>query len=162
LKLYELAQNYQNLLDLVENSEVPAEMLKTSLQEIEGKFQEKAESICKVIKSIELEAKGIKEEEKRLSDRRKALENNVKNLKEYLDGSMKSAGIKKIKGNIFTLSIQKNPLSVNILDKNSIPSLYKEEIISIKIDKAAIKEILKNGEGVPGARLEQGESLRIR
>lgn len=162
MKLYELSQNYQNLLDLVENPDIPVEMLHSSLQEIEGEFENKAENICKVIKSIELESRGIREEEKRLANRRKVLENNSKTLKEYLDNHMKSTGIKKIKGTVFTLSIQKNPASVKIINENSIPTLYKEEIISIKVDKNMIKDILKKGGEISGVELHQNESLRIR
>jgi hypothetical protein len=160
MKLYELTGNYTNLLELLENPEVPQEVIKESLGELQEEFSVKAENICKLVKSIDLEAKGIKEEEKRLADRRKVLENRVSYLKEYLDDNMKAIGVKKIKGNIFTLSIQKNPASVNIHTTDSIPREYV--VVREDFDKKSIKEALKNGIEVPGAELKQTESLRIR
>lgn len=160
MKLYELTQNYLNLLDLLENPEVPKEMVESALEEVEGSFEDKAENIVKLIKSIEADIKGYKEEETRLSTRRKTLENKAKGLKEYLEGSMIALDKKDIKGKIFTLAIKKNPPSVVIDDLNILPMEYKK--IEEKEDKKKIKESIDNGIEVPGARIEQKESLRIR
>ena len=160
MKLYELTQNYLNLLDLLENPEVPAEVVQVALEEVEGNFEDKAENIIKLIKSVEGDIKAYKEEELRLSTRRKILENKVTNLKEYLESSLKAIGKKEIKGKLFTLRIQKNAPSVVIDDLNTIPKEYLTVIE--KIDKTKLKEDLKNGLEIPGARLEASESLRIR
>lgn len=161
MKLYELSNNYQNLLEIMDNPEIPKEEIEKAINEIEDKFNDKAENICKVIKSIELEAKAIKEEEKRLATRRITLENRVKNLKYYLDAEMKATGIKKIKGDIFTLSIQKNVPSVEINNLEVIPLEYFI-IQEPMINKKGIMDKLKSGEVIPGACLKQTESIRIR
>ena len=160
MKLYELTQNYLNLLDLLENPEIPKEVVESAIAEIQGNFEDKAENIVKLIKSIEADIKGYKEEETRLSTRRKTLENKVKGLKDYLEGSMIALNKKDIKGKIFTLAIKKNPPSVVIDDFNILPMEYKK--IEEKEDKKKIKESIDNGIEVPGARIEQKESLRIR
>lgn len=160
MKLYELTQNYLNLLELLENPDVPKEVVEAALEEVEGSFDDKAENIVKLIKSIEADVKGYKEEETRLSTRRKTLENKVKGLKDYLEGSMIALDKKDIKGKIFTLAIKKNPPSVIIDDFNVLPMEYKK--IEEKEDKKKIKESIDNGIEVPGARIEQKESLRIR
>lgn len=160
MKLYELTQNYLNLLDLLENPDIPKEIVESALEEVEGNFEDKAENIVKLIKSIEADIKAYKEEETRLSTRRKTLENKVKGLKEYLESSMIALDKKDIKGKIFTLAIKKNPPSVVIDDLNILPKEYKK--IEEKEDKEKIKEDIKKGIEVPGARVEQKESLRIR
>ena len=160
MKLYELTQNYLNLLDLLENPDIPKEIVESALEEVEGNFEDKAENIVKLIKSIEADIKAYKEEETRLSTRRKTLENKVKGLKEYLESSMIALDKKDIKGKIFTLAIKKNPPSVVIDDFNILPMEYKK--IEEKEDKKKIKESIDNGVEVPGARIEQKESLRIR
>jgi hypothetical protein len=160
MKLYELTQNYLNLLELLENPDVPKEVVEAALEEVEGSFDDKAENIVKLIKSIEADVKGYKEEETRLSTRRKTLENKVKGLKDYLEGSMIALDKKDIKGKIFTLAIKKNPPSIIIDDFNILPMEYKK--IEEKEDKKKIKESIDNGIEVPGARIEQKESLRIR
>lgn len=160
MKLYELTQNYLNLLDLLENPEVPADIIQIALEEVEGNFEDKAENIVKLIKSVEGDIKTYKEEELRLSTRRKTLENKVSNLKEYLEGSLKAIGKTEIKGKLFTLKIQKNAPSVVIDDVNTIPKEYLK--IVEEVDKKKIKEDLKNGLEIPGVKLESSESLRIR
>ncbi|MBY6850417.1 siphovirus Gp157 family protein [Clostridium botulinum] len=159
-RLYELTQNYNNLLDLVDNPEVPAEMLKESLDNIGEEINIKLENVAKVIKSIEVDTKGLKEEEKRLADRRKSLENRISSLKEYAENSMRATGKKKIKGKIFTLGIQKNPASVDVVNEDNISDKYF--ITEKKLVKKDVLEVLKRGEGVPGVNLIQSESLRIR
>ncbi|AXG97799.1 siphovirus Gp157 family protein [Clostridium botulinum] len=159
-RLYELTQNYNNLLDLVDNPEVPAEMLKESLDNIGEEINIKLENVAKVIKSIEVDTKGLKEEEKRLADRRKSLENRISSLKEYAENSMRTTRITKIKGKVFTLGIQKNPASIDVVDEDNIPDKYF--ITEKKLVMKDVLEVLKRGEKVPGAKLKQSESLRIR
>ncbi|ACO85375.1 siphovirus Gp157 family protein [Clostridium botulinum] len=159
-KLYELTQNYNNLLDLVDNPEVAKEVLEESLNQIHEEIDIKLENVAKVIKSIEVDAKGLKEEEKRLADRRKSLENRIVNLKEYAENSMRVTGITKIKGKVFTLGIQKNVPSVEITEEEMIPEEYF--ITEKKLVKKDILAALKEGKEVPGAAIKQTESLRIR
>lgn len=159
-KLYELTQNYNNLLELVDNPDVPTEMLEESLNSIDDEIDTKAENIAKVIKSIESDVAGLKGEEKRLADRRKSLEGRIDNLKEYVEGSMRAVGKEKIRGKAFTLGIQRNAPSVDIIDEDVIPEQYF--ITKKELSKKDILVALKKGEEVPGAAVKQTESLRIR
>ena len=159
-KLYELTQNYNNLLDLLDNPEIPQEMIVEAINAVGEELEDKAENLAKVIKSIEVDVAGLREEEQRLSTRRKSLENRVTNLKEYLDSAMKATGKTKIKGKVFTLAIQKNAPSVNIVDENVIPEQYF--VVKKELSKKEILAALKEGQEVPGAAIKQTESLRIR
>ena len=159
-KLYELTEQYNNLMELIENPDIPQDMLVESLNTINDELDTKLENIAKIIKSIEVDTKGLKEEEKRLANRRKAKENKISNLKEYVEGAMRSTGVFKVKGKVFTLAIQKNAPSVFIKDLERIPNEYfrvKEEI-----DKVLLIQHLKEGQVIEGAELKQTESLRIR
>ena len=159
-KLYELTQNYNNLLELVDNPDVPTEMLEESLNSIDDEIDTKAENIAKVIKSIESDIAGLKGEEKRLADRRKSLEGRIDNLKEYVEGSMRAVGKEKIRGKVFTLGIQRNAPSVDVIDEDVIPEQYF--ITKKELSKKDVLVALKKGEEVPGAAIKQTESLRIR
>lgn len=160
-KLYELTEHYNNLLELINNEEVPKELIEKALSEVNEEFEVKAENIAKLIKSLEVDVNGYKEEEKRMSTQRKYLENKISNLKEYLDGSMKALDKQKIKGKVFTLAIQKNPPSVEILNLECIDNKYLIPQ-DPTVDKKAILEDLKNNIEVTGATIKQTESLRIR
>lgn len=160
MKLYELAQNYMNLQELLENPEIPEEIVTQALNNVGEELEDKAENIAKLIKTLEVDVKGFKEEEQRLADRRKSLENRVKGLKGYLEGAMILANKEKFKGKLFSFNIQNNPPSVEIINQNELPKEYWK-IVEIE-DKTKIKEALKSGIEVPGAVLTVSRSLRIR
>lgn len=158
MKLYELAQNYAELLEMAE--EMESDALVDTLQALEDAIEEKAENIAKLVKNLEADAKIIKEEEQRLAERRRAIEAKVERLKTYLQEQLEVAGLQKVKRPTITVAIQNNPPSVEIADEKLIPSEFM--IPQYKVDKKSILERLKNGEMVPGAKLVQGRGVRIR
>jgi len=161
-KLYELTEMYQNVWNLIEDEEIDLETLEMALSNIESEIELKAESIAKLVKSIDSDVNGLKEEENRLSKKRKTLENKQKNLKRYMESQLIGLGLTKVKTPLFTVAMQKNPASVNILDEDLIPELFKKSVTTISITKKEILDAIKNGDLVPGAEMFQTESLRIR
>lgn len=161
MNLYELTQNYNNLIELLENKDIPKEMIDNALDEVSEAFEVKAENIAKLIKNFECDIKSFKEEENRISDRRKTLENRVKNLKEYLDNAMKTTGKTKFKHGTFSFSISKNPPSLDVIDESKISPIWFIEREPV-LDKRRLLENLKLGVVVDGVRIVQNESLRIR
>ena len=130
---------------------------------VEGELEMKAESYAKIMKNLEGDVAALKAEEERLANRRKAIENNIKNMKITLQSMMTFTGKVKFKTDLFSFGIQKNAPSVVIdTDINNLPT----EFLKFKDpepDKAKLKEALKNGEDLSGyCHLEQSESLRIR
>lgn len=161
MKLYELTENYRNLQELLENPDIPQDVIWEALNSLEGDIFEKLENIVKLLISIEADVKIVKEEKQRLAAKQSSLENRCANLKNFMEGALKALGKDKVKSGLFTLSIQKNPSSVGVVDLKAIP----EDYLKFKepdIDKKAILEDLKQGREVPGAELIQTESLRIR
>lgn len=159
MKLYELTTNYNQLLEMAE--EMDADTLKDTLESIQEAIEDKAENIGKLIRCLEADCKAIKEEEQRLADRRKTLENKISGTKEYLFNQMEVSGIDKIKRPTLTVSIQNNPPSVEIADESLIPTDYMVPQPS-KIDKKAILTALKYGLIIEGCSIKQGKGLRIR
>ena len=155
MKLYEITQAYENLASLEDKEEVGK-----YLDLIEDEFNQKAENTVKVIKNIGADIKALRDEEKRLAQKRKSLQSNQDWLKSYLQNNMERLGDKKIKAGIFNINIQKNPPSVNIKNEELIADDYF--ITERKLDKKKLKEDLKDGKEIDGAELTQGESLRIR
>lgn len=158
MKLYELTNAYQEVLELIEEGN--EEYLDT-LESIKENIEQKAENTAKVLKTIEAQIEVIRQEEKRLANRRKELENSVTRIKQYLENNLREVGMKKIKGNIFTISIQKNPPSIEVINENLIPEKYMV-IKPPEPNKKEILNALKNGEQIDGVELKQTESLRIR
>ena len=158
-KLYELSTGYKNIEYLLENGENNEE-LAAVLNSLDAEIEDKAENIAKIIKNYEGDIAAFKEEEKRIAERRRKLENIVKRLKEYLFNNMKLTNKTKFKKGTFSFNIVKNPPSAEITNADIISSDYK--VLTEILDKKAILQDLKDGKDVQGAILKQSESLRIR
>lgn len=159
MKLYELAQNYAELLEIAE--EIESDTLVDTLEALQDAIEDKAENIAKFIRNLEADAKIIREEEQRLAERRRAIEAKVERLKTYLQEQLETAGIEKVKRPTITVAIQANPPSVDVIDETAIPSDFLIPQAP-KVDKKSILERLKNGETVPGVTLKQTKGVRIR
>jgi predicted nuclease with TOPRIM domain len=158
MNLYELSSAYQQIQVLIEDGQ---DGLEDTLAALNDAIEIKADGYAKVMKNLEAQAKAIKAEEERLAERRKSLENNIKKLKESLEQAMLNAGMKRIKTELFSFTIQKNPPSVEVLNEKGIPVNYFVPQ-DPKLDKKSILADLKNGIEVPGVELKQSEGLRIR
>lgn len=159
-KLYELNAQYQQLIDLISNSDTERPEFTDTLESIEEAIEDKLENTAKVIRAIEAEANAIKVEEERLKKRRQALEGNADRLKEYIFHTMQITGKDKVKGAHINLRLQYNPPSLRILNEKEIPAHYLVEQ-PYKINNEALKADLKNGIAVEGAELKREQSLRI-
>lgn len=161
MKLYELTQKYNELWEYVMDEETDLELLEEALRQVEDCMSDKAENIAKIIKSLDADIETIKAEEKRLQDKRKSLENKKESLKQYLEMQFKEAGIDKVKTPIFTIAIQNNPPSVNVIDESLIPEKYFIQQAPV-LDKKLLLSELKNGVIINGAEIKQTKSIRIR
>ena len=159
MKLYELTDDYLNLLEVAE--ELDEETFQNTLEAIEDAIEDKVENTAFLIRNLEADIKTLKDEEKRLKGRRQALENKVARMKDYLFEQLEKAGIDRVKRPLITVSIQNNPPSVRVVNEELIPSHFMIPQPP-KLDKKGILEKLKHGENVPGVELQQTRGLRIR
>jgi hypothetical protein len=164
LSLYKLSSNYMRALDALTDPEadIPAEVVADTLEGLEGELQEKAVNVAKFMRNMEAMSQAIKEAEAQMARRRKAIEGRVKCLKDYLKENMEACGISKIESPWFRLAVQKNPAAVDVVDEAALPDEFKEQVVTVKIDKAAIRDALKAGVDVPGAALVQGTRMVVR
>lgn len=159
--IYELTNDFLHVQDLIEEGELDLEMLQNTLECLDYEIEEKAEGYAKIIKNLTAEIEGLKKEEERLANKRKAIENNITNLKKNLETAMILTGKKKFKTNLFSFNIKKNAPSLKILDDTKILDEFKIPQPD-KIDNKAIIQQIKEGKEFTWAKLEQSESLRIR
>jgi predicted nuclease with TOPRIM domain len=159
MRLYELSTRYAELLELADS--LDQETFQDTLSSLEDAIEEKTENTAKLIKCLEADSKAIKEEEQRLADRRKALENRVADLKKYLFEQLEFAGLDKVKRPTITVSIQLNNPSVEVLDESIVPSDYMIPQPA-SIDKKSILQALKDGAVIDGCQLKRTRGLRIK
>lgn len=159
--IYQLANNYETVLNMLYNEEIDEQMIFDTLESIEGEIEEKADNYAKIIKELEAKQKARKEEAKRLTDGAKVFENRVKALKNNLFNAMKETGKTKFATNLFSFNIAKNGGKQALAIDGDVPEEYTKTIIENDTDK--IRQALENGENLPFAHLEpRGESLRIK
>ena len=161
-KLYELTGMYQNLWEVIEDEDVDLDALEIALSTLEDNIEMKSESIAKFVKSMDGNIATLREEEKRLASKRKALENKQISMKGYLENQLTQIGRDKVVTALFTIAMQNNPPSVKFINEDLIPEQYKERIETVKIPKKAILDDIKAGIEVPGTEYVQTRSLRIR
>lgn len=162
--LYQLSAEYQQVANKLMESDLDEVTIKDTLESISGDLEAKAVNVAMFIRNLEASAEQIKLEEKAMADRRKALESKAEQVKTYLKTNMQACGITKIESPYFALTIKKNPHKLVIDDATAIPKelyVYPEPPAPYP-DNAKIKDILKNGDIVNGAHLEQDERLEIK
>lgn len=163
MKLYELTAAYQQIFDTILDEESNLDTLEDTLQSVEGAIEVKAENLGKFIGMLKADVAAIEEEENRLMRRKRARQNRIQSIRNYLQQQMELIGKDKITTPIMTISLQNNPPALEITDEFAVPTEFIVIIPEQKIiDKAKVKEALKSGREVAGAKLTQGRSLRIR
>lgn len=163
LSLYNITNSFITLFEKAENGELTPEEIQEQGNDLALALKNKSTSIIGYVRNSELMSEAIKNEIDRLTAMKKAVDNRIDKFKEYVKENMQHLEVEKIETELGTLSIAKNPASVEIYDETLITDEYKKEKITVAIDKTAIKNDLKAGKEVQGARLvEDKTSLRIK
>ena len=162
-KLYELTDEYLALWDSLQDPDADWDAAEQTLKGIEAALDSKVESCAKAVRSMEAEEEGILAEIDRLTRRAHALETKTQGLKNYMQAEMETAGIDKIRTDLFTVSVQRSPDKLIVHDEAGIPAAYYKVVPETRtLDKVAVKKALAAGTMVPGCELAQGHHLRIR
>lgn len=155
--LYELTDQYKMLQNFIEENNV--EGFELALSQIIGDIGEKLEGYAMVLKNIESDIAGIKSEEKRLADRRKAMESNLARIKENMADALLTVEGNRVKTEKFTFSFRKST-SVQIENDAAIPPQFIK--VERTISRSELAKALKAGEQIEGAQLVENQSLSIR
>ena len=159
MNLYTIASNHNAaLMSLAEIENIDAETVDQILEDLEGEVKDKAVSVAGYFLNVEAEIVAMKEAEKNIATRRKAKENSVARLKQYLLENMLRTGITKIDSPYFKISLRNNPEAVHIFNEELIP----EEFMVTTITKAPAKGLIKAAGGCPGVELRRGHSVIIK
>ena len=164
MTLYEIDNQIKEFIDKMfdtvnEDGEVEVDM--DQLEELNEARTKKLENIALYIKNLEAEALAIKTEEANLKTRRITLENKADSLKNLLSRSMQNHDETKFSTARCAVSFRKSE-AVIITDLDLIDPKYKTEIIDVKVDKAAIKKMIKDGADIDGAVIEERQNIQIK
>ena len=164
MRLYEIAEEYAALLDMLSDEEVEEQVIRDTMEAINMEFEDKADNNAKIIRDLEDGAAALKEEEERLHKRRKRMEDRSRWLKNELEANMRFTGKIKFRTDLFSFNIQKNGGMQPIIIDGALEDIPGRFLIPQPpvINNEAVRKLLADRQ-VDWAHLEpRGESLRIR
>ncbi len=163
MKLYQLADEYQQALEVLDDPELPEEVVRDTLEALQGGLVQKGQAVAAYALNLSAEIEALKAHEKRVAAKRKTLEAREAWFREYLKTNMERCGINEIKAidGTFTAKLGKGRPSVVIDDEKLIPDDSEFVRWTRSVDKTAIAAAIKNGQEVPGAHVETRPTLRI-
>jgi hypothetical protein len=163
MSLYHMTENYRAALVDLSDPELPEEVVADTLEALEGELIQKGQAVAAFALNLAAEVEAIKTVEKRIVERRRALENRVERVREYLRANMERAGITEIKAldGSFTAKLAKGRPSVVVDDESLIPDDSEFVRWKREVSKTAIADAIKAGQEVPGAHIEVRPSLRL-
>lgn len=159
LNLYQITSAFPMLMAQEEMSDEEKNKVEEELTVL---LQNKSQNIIGYFRNNELTITAIKEEEKRLAETRKNLEQRNENFKKYVKECMENAGFTKIETALGALTIAKSPISVEITNEDEVPSEFKQEIVTTKIDKKAIADNFKQTGEIPNGVIINTENTNLR
>ena len=169
--LYAVAEQYAEAAQRLVELDLPPEVITDTLEGLAGELQIKAQTIAMIVRNLDASAASIKAAENDMAARRSAIEGRAKHLREYLDANLRKAdpkateqGTFKIECPWFRIAYKKNPPAVAIDNASVIPDRFMRvpPIPMPEPDKGAIREALKAGEAIEGARLTQSTRMEIK
>lgn len=160
--LYQLTGDLLTLQRMIEDG-VDPEVLQDTIDSINIALEDKLDGYAKVIRNTQSDVDGLDAEIKRLTARKKSMENNIGRMKQAVEATLNTVeadekGVKRVKTDKFTFSFRKS--STVEVDESKVSRYYIKT--KTEVDKAAIKKILAIGGKVHGAQLVENQSLQIK
>lgn len=170
-RLFEITEECEALNDMlaeidgdISDPEV-AEYVGQLFAEFDESFNGKVDNYVNLIREKQMIVACRKEEAERLLMRAKTEQRDIDWLKNTLKIAMQRLGLKKA-GMLRTASVcgngGKTPLDLRVAAED-LPDRFRRKVVSFKVDEAAIREALDNGEELDFANyMERGTHLRVK
>jgi hypothetical protein len=164
LTLYAMAGEFKEAADKLAELDMDEQTIADTLESLSGDLEVKATNTVMLVRNLESAAAQIKEAEKAMAERRKALEKRAERIRQYVMDSMIFAGIQKIECPYFKIALRDNPPAVVVDNAEQIPMAYMADPLPPPPapDKKLIAQALKDGVDVPGCHLERGQRLEVK
>lgn len=160
MNLYEITREAQELAFLLETDELTPE-LEHALVINQDQLQSKAGNYAKVIANIQCDSDAIDTEIRRLKAMKETKDRSINRLKEALRYAMLVSGIEKIESSLFKISLRRSEaVEVDVIE--ALPNAFVNIKNVVTADKIAIKDAIKRGENVTGARIVENFNLQIK
>lgn len=155
--LYEMNAQAKALYELLQSDEIDEDVFRDTLESIG--IEQKLESYCYIIKQLEADEEMYRAEAARLLKRARPIADKIERMKGQIIAYFAAVNRTRERAGVFAASVGTSQ-SVDVRDESLIPEQYFKPQPA-KVDRAAIREVLKKGESVPGAELVTNTNVRI-
>lgn len=167
MNLYNLSQNYDAFMALVDEGEIPEDALWDTMEAINDEWEAKAESVALAVKNLLAEAAAMEAEATALADRAERRRRDAERLEAYLLTAMTKTATRKIdrpRARITVRSSKAVEVSQGFMEwaKANAPALVSVRTVTEeKPDKTAIKSALDAGKEVPFAAVVERRKVKV-
>ena len=163
MTLYQMAAEYKAAADILADCDLDAQTVADTLESLPGDIKAKAANVARMYLSIDVLGAAQIEAGKKLIARGKATEARAEHLRDYLAANMQLTGITKIEDDEVCITWRKSS-AVEITGSDLIPAEYwtQPETPPPVVSKSAIAAAIKAGKEVPGAHMQQRQTLQIK
>lgn len=157
--IYEITDDVLALMQMMEE-DPDNEVIKDTLEALNGELDVKAESYCKVIAEFKAREEVLSSTIEKLTQKKQMVSSNINRLNKALFEAMQATGKERIRGDIFHLYIKKNALSLDqVPEKLPKKYLVPQEP---KVDRKQLLADIKSGVKVKGVTTKTTQSLIIK
>jgi len=158
--LYEITKEYLEIQQILETEELTTE-LNEALILSQSQLQIKGGGYAKIMANKQANVDGATAEMKRLKAYIDQEQKKIDRLKNALLQSMLLTGTEKLESDFWRLSVRRSEaVEVDIVE--ALPSQFINIKNVVTADKVAIKEAIKRGENITGARIIENFNLQIK
>ena len=156
-----LESNLQADEEVIDGETGIIDTVANTLDRLDIDFKDKVDNIGCFIKNLNADIDAIKNEEKKLAERRKVKENLVERLKNYLTDNLTIAGYSKFETARCALSFRKSK-QVEINENVRLPEAFIQTKVVEQPDKKALKEAIENGMLIDGVSIVEKSNIQIK
>lgn len=160
--LLQCTDDYVALSEIIEQSQNPGELdntLEAWLSEVDRNLAIKVDHYQLFMDDLGAKADRLRARAQALTDAARTIERVSASLKARIKMAMTMMDVQELSGEEFRFQLQRGPSRL-VLEEKSLPEEYRMIVTTVVPDKERISEGLKKGAVIPGARIEQVQSLR--
>lgn len=172
MKLYEINSAYEEAVaNLVVDEETGEVTGLEAVEQLQCERDSKIENTAKYIKNLTADAdmydaqiKILKAEIDNLTKQKKSVTSKIESLKNYLSWNLKDAGIDKFIGDCVKVTFRKSE-TLEVEDEDAfIETKANKKYINFKpsINKAMLKDLLKQGKKIKGVSIVEHQNIQIK